>query len=276
MTEPKLFFFRNDDVRGEKDESLVKLIEIFIDQQVPISLAVEPANLSAKVVDWLLFLKNAYPELIEIVQHGYAHKLHYIHDKGGKIRKGEFGGNRTYEEQCQDILSGKQLMHEYFGNQWFPLFVFPYSGRNSAAIKALDSNGFLAMNGGMNPKWNFRVFSFCGRLLCRDSIFGKKISYNLRNRPGTNLMQIDTGISINKQFIDEQTNATFYNLNELKSKTTGHLKVYKTLGFVMHHRYHTHNEHFDLVNDLIVWLKSLPDTRFVKQEYIYTRYASKN
>ena len=67
----KLIFFRNDDVRGKLDNSLVKITEIFITNQVPICHAVEPANLTHEVINWLLDLKNSYPNLIEIVQHGW-------------------------------------------------------------------------------------------------------------------------------------------------------------------------------------------------------------
>ncbi len=53
-------------------------------------------------------------------------------------------------------------------------------------------------------------------------------------------------------------------------------EVYNTLGFVLHHRYHTRQEHFDLVNDLIAWIKTLPDVSFVKQEDVYMKNARKS
>ena len=45
----KYIFFRNDDVRSTLDQSLVKLTNIFIQEQVPINHVVEPANISEYV-----------------------------------------------------------------------------------------------------------------------------------------------------------------------------------------------------------------------------------
>ena len=128
------YFFRNDDVRDTLDESLIKIQEIFIKKNVPITQAVEPANVTDSVVNWLLRQKQQYPELITFMQHGYNHIVK------NKYKKGEFGGQREFDEQYEEIKAGKDLMVKYFNNQWFEAFNFPYAPYNEASIDALEKS----------------------------------------------------------------------------------------------------------------------------------------
>ena len=95
------YFFRNDDVRGSLDGSLVRIQELFIKRGIPITHAVEPANITEDVVNWLLSVKDKHPNMVSIMQHGYDHSIKNIRQYG------EFGGDRTYDEQYQDIGNGK-------------------------------------------------------------------------------------------------------------------------------------------------------------------------
>ena len=63
-------FFRNDDVRDKLDQILVDFTTLCIKNKMPIAHAVEPANVTQEVVDWLLETKKSHPHLIEIMQHG--------------------------------------------------------------------------------------------------------------------------------------------------------------------------------------------------------------
>ncbi|MFH1900736.1 MAG: polysaccharide deacetylase family protein, partial [Candidatus Omnitrophota bacterium] len=141
----KIIFFRNDDVRQNLDNSLIEMTQIFLDHCIPITHAVEPANVSSEVINYLIDLKIKYPKFVEIIQHGYNHKLNYMKMVGGKLRKGEFGGERTFEEQYRDIKAGKELMDKYFGNLWFPAFTFPYGARNNKAIKAINQLNYKVL-----------------------------------------------------------------------------------------------------------------------------------
>ena len=58
MRAKNFIFFRNDDVRDKLDQSLVSITELFIDNRVPISHAVEPANVSDEVIKWLIEMKK--------------------------------------------------------------------------------------------------------------------------------------------------------------------------------------------------------------------------
>ena len=67
----KLIFLRNDDIRQTLDQTLIDLTMVCMEHKVPISHAVEPANVTTEVAEWLIGMKIKYPQLIEIIQHGY-------------------------------------------------------------------------------------------------------------------------------------------------------------------------------------------------------------
>ena len=81
-----IIFFRNDDVRDVLDDSLIGLTELCLKHQVPIAHAVEPANVTPEVVDWLMATKKKHKRLIEIIQHGYDHSLNVTKMVGGKLK----------------------------------------------------------------------------------------------------------------------------------------------------------------------------------------------
>lgn len=271
----KYIFFRNDDVRESLDKELIEITNLCIANKIPISHTVEPANVSKEVVNWLNEIKRLHPELIEIVQHGYSHSLNYQNVVGGKLKKGEFGGVRSYEEQFLEIKKGKEILDQYFANNWFPLFTFPYGARNDAALKAVSNAGFKVVNGSMGVSFQHKLLYTIGRALNKEMIFGRKISYNLQHRKDLNLFQIDTSISVIKKYLDEGAEASFYSLDELKSKTLMYLKNAPTVGIVLHHRYHNTESKIKLLEDYIVWLKSLNNVVFVTQEFLYNKFAKR-
>ena len=150
--------FRNDDVRNTIDRELVDMINVFTKNKIPLTLAVEPSNLTKEVTDWLVEVKKEYTNLIEIMQHGYDHSIK------NKIRKGEFGGQRNYEEQFNDIKRGKELMNQHFGALWFEAFNYPYGEYNSAAMTAVNDNGFRWYT--LILMLNYRAEYFINLVIC--------------------------------------------------------------------------------------------------------------
>jgi hypothetical protein len=266
-----IILFRNDDIRGTLDDSLIELTDIFIERKIPLTHAVEPANVSDKVVNWLIDIKKTNPDLIEIVQHGYNHQLNYTNVVGGKLKKGEFGGNRNFNSQFLDIQAGKDLMDKYFGEFWFPSFTFPFGARNEETIKAIKKAGFLVVNGGIDIGWKHMIFYWVGRLLKRELLFNRKVSYNLKIKPNSNLFQIDFAISIIKKYINEET-CIFRDIGDLKELTNRFLKM-PNIGVLLHHRFHNSPESMQLVRDFLDWLKTFPNLNFSTQQQIYMDYV---
>lgn len=266
-------FFRNDDVRETLDRSLVDLTNVFIQEEVPITHVVEPANITPHVISWLKQLKREFPDIIEIGQHGYDHKLKAQKVIFGKLRKGEFGYGRSYEEQLIEIESGKEIMNSTFGDSWVSLFTFPFGGKNMDAIRAVDHCGYKIMNDHHKLDWNHKLFYLTGRLLRRNFLFERPVSYNLKFRPQTKLFNININVSLIKKYINDETECVMYSLDELKKLTWMYMNE-KTIGIVLHHRYHNSEEKMQLVSNYIKWLKTIEDVQFVNQQTIYEKYCN--
>lgn len=260
-----ILFFRNDDVRGALDNSLVQITDLFIKHRIPITHAVEPANVTPEVVEWLLSVKQTNPDLIEIMQHGYDHSIK------NKQQKGEFGGQRTYEEQYDDIKRGKELMNRYFGSQWFECFNFPYAPYNLAAIKAVNDVGFKVLNSHYNSGLSRQIFYFAGHLLHKGYLLNHHVSWNLKNYPGTSLFEVDMNVSFIKKYLNEQAGSIMLTLEELIERTREYVRQ-RTIGVLLHHRYHDAPEKIDLVDQYLDWCRTQP-FEFKTIEAVYEKFS---
>jgi len=261
-----LMTFRNDDIRNTLDDSLIELTNIFIHNNIPLTHAVEPANVTNEVVNWLIDIKNKHSDLIEIMQHGYDHS------PKNEEQLGEFGGQRTYEEQFEEIKKGKDLMDEYFGNLWFKAFNFPFAPYNPAAMKAVNDVGFKVIYSHFNSRLSRRMFYKLGHLFNKGYMFKKHVSWYLDYYPGTNLFELDANLSFIRKYIDEDTSSEMFSLDELVEKTRTYLK-YPTISMILHHRYHNSKDKMNLVRNYIEWCKSNSFTYATAKE-IYNKFSS--
>lgn len=258
-------FFRNDDVRGTLDDSLISITNLFIKHNIPITHAVEPANLTPAVLDWLISAKNNNPEIIEIMQHGYDHTIK------NDIIKGEFGGQRSYQEQYNDIKAGKLLMDKYFGKLWFECFNFPYAPYNPDAMKAVDDLGFKVFNSHSNIRLSRRLFYLVGHILRKGFFLNHHVSWNLQTYPGTNVFEIDMNFGFIKKYLSEGTDSVLLTLDQLKNATKRY-SVYKTVGVLLHHRYHDTDSKIELVDSYLSWVKE-EDFEFLSMQNIYNKFS---
>ncbi len=261
-----IIFFRNDDVRNKLDDSLIELTMLFISHEIPLTHAVEPANITKEVAEWLLQVKKEYPDLIDIMQHGYDHTVK------NKFQKGEFGGQRTYIEQFNEIKRGKELMDNWFGELWFSAFNFPYAPYNLEAIKALDDCGFKVINSHFNSRVSRRIFYLLGHSLNKGFFLNHHVSWNLNFYPNTKLFEIDVNTGFIKKYYNELYDCEMLNLSELKKETSQYLK-YKTIGVLLHHRYHNSENKIKLVNEYLKWCKSVSNFEFWSLKNIYETFA---
>lgn len=142
MKNKPIVFFRDDDV-AELDSSIIRLIELFQKLETPLSLEVVPQKLEKGFIDYFYSLKSK--ELFDIGQHGYAHIPYRKHNKN----KGEFGSNRTNEEKRNDIIEGKKILDNTFGNYSIKSFVPPWG--------LMDQNTYEILRG-----LNYETFSCIG------------------------------------------------------------------------------------------------------------------
>jgi len=240
-------FFRNDDVRDSLDESLINLTQICIRHEVPISHAVEPGNVSQEVVNWLVLQKKQYPDLIEIIQHGYNHNL------SNPEMKMEFGGNRGYQDQFEDLKKGKELMDHHFPGLWSPVFSFPYGTYNQASLTAIDKLGYTAISSKMEFSPKVRFKNFTGKLLGKDILFGKKINYHPEVRQGYKFREISVSANLIRKYTGK-SEAEHFTLEEIQQQVALAARYTDIIGVLFHHRFHA--EHIGLTEDLILHLKT--------------------
>lgn len=255
-------FFRNDDV-NTLDDDLIELYQIFSSEDVPITMAVEPANVKQDTVAWLLDEKKANPDLMSIIQHGYDHQ--------DRIPgKGEFGG-RSYAEQYPDIKKGKELMNNYFGSTFFPAFTCPRHFHNLATIKCMDDLDFKVFSSGHGLSYKHKVLYSVGRAFRKPHLLGRHISYHMNQIPGTKLWEFSMSISpISKYYGMED--CQFAEIAALKKQIQVAVHQMEAVGITLHHRYHQTSQNKDLLKQLISYLKEI-GCLFCTIEQLYTDYA---
>ena len=136
---PVRVFFRNDD-GGWADERLRELTNEFIEQDLPLDIAVIPDALTEASVDVIGALLEA-GDRVAIHQHGFSHVNHQLSG-----RSCEFGSDRNYEQQQSDIARGQQKLADTFGTQVTPIFTPPWNRCTSDTAVALQSLGFQQLS----------------------------------------------------------------------------------------------------------------------------------
>ena len=136
---PLKVFFRNDD-GGWADKRLQQLADMFIEQDLPLDVAVIPDALSAESVDVIGAMLNADGR-IAIHQHGFSHVNHQLSG-----RSCEFGSDRNYEQQHRDIAQGQEQLAAVFGSQVKPVFTPPWNRCTVDTAVALKSLGFQQLS----------------------------------------------------------------------------------------------------------------------------------
>ncbi len=195
----KFVFLRDDDV-FELDWKLRKFCQLILALKMPVIFGVIPKKITPATVNFLNQLKEEYPDLIDIVQHGYQHK-NYSQNSNYKY---EFGPKRTYLQQKNDILAGKKLMEKYFGKNFTPAFIPPFHGYNLDTLKVINELGY-------------KIFSA-----------GKKTNF-----PSKFFLDLPAKISLNI-YLKNQTRTL--NLKEMIIKFTNACFNSKVLGIVLHHQ----------------------------------------
>jgi hypothetical protein len=228
--EKKTVFFRNDDVglfsaNGVSPE-LIKLTQIFLDENIPISHGVVPAAINDETVNWLIDMKEKFPNLIGIDQHGYRH----VNYDGC----GEFGVHRNYKKQESDIKAGLELMKEYFGDCFSFCFSPQWNKYDSDTKRICDGLGYKVFSGAVSPKLHARILVRLGQMLNKNMMLGKPISYHRRNgfnQCGFELKEISVGVSVVKSY----KNRELKSLDEIMLRFEKCCTCQEVVGINLHH-----------------------------------------
>ncbi|GBC63207.1 DUF2334 domain-containing protein [Desulfonema ishimotonii] len=144
--EPITVFFRADDV-GVPGKQYARLMEIFLRNRVPLSLAVVPVWLTSARWEALQEIGREAPSLWCWHQHGWRH---VNHETGGKNQ--EFGPGRDEETIGRDLERGKVRLETLMGKTFYPGFTPPWNRCGEAALRQLARLGFHALSRSRNAK----------------------------------------------------------------------------------------------------------------------------
>ncbi|HEY6195378.1 MAG TPA: glycosyltransferase [Candidatus Eisenbacteria bacterium] len=133
-------FLRNDDV-GKEDRGLRRLLDLTLARGVPLSLEVIPGVLNGSKEMLLQEYKHFFPTLLELNQHGWEHRNHELNGT-----KSEFGANRSYAQQLEDIARGKRLLEQAFPDRFHAVFTPPWNRCTEDTLHALDQLGFRVLS----------------------------------------------------------------------------------------------------------------------------------
>lgn len=135
---PQQWFFRDDDA-GWADHKLYTLLDIFAQASAPLDLAVIPDSLTNELT---YALQSRYAsQALGLHQHGFQHTNHALNG-----RKCEFGGDRTKQQQYDDIKKGRNQLTRAFGAMFDPIFTPPWNRCSSTTIDSLVELEFQALS----------------------------------------------------------------------------------------------------------------------------------
>lgn len=184
------YFVRDDDI-GALTPALTHFVEAFIGQAIPVSYQIIPAQLTDECAQYMLEKARVHPQLIEFGQHGLHHRM----TLGGKQLKREFGPERSYDDQFNDICEGQRLLRLKLGTD-VKLFTPPQHKFDKHTLEALAAAGHTLFSAASYPTLHHRAAYALGRALGLSSIRHHGISYHGRLRPDAKLQELSISIAV--------------------------------------------------------------------------------
>jgi hypothetical protein len=189
MAAPAQIFIRDDDV-GALTPELRRFFELFYERNIPVSYQIIPERLTAECAEFLLEARRQRPDLVEFGQHGLRHQMMVR----GKLEFYEFGPERSYEQQSQDIAEGRALLRQHLGDAPVEVFTPPRHRYDRNTIKALVEQGFSIFSASSYLKPQHRLAYGIGRALRLSSVGARGVPYHGRRRPDGGLTELSIAV----------------------------------------------------------------------------------
>lgn len=129
---------RIDDVGYDAKQN--RLIRELCKRELKLTCAVVPTWIETKCCKFLLRVASDFPGQVEIHQHGYAHLNHSVKTQY------EFGPKRSFTQQYNDIIRGREILRTQFGGLFFEAFTPPYGFYDKNTLMALKQAGFFVIS----------------------------------------------------------------------------------------------------------------------------------
>jgi len=151
-------FFRADDI-GAAGKAFDALCRLFRHYRLPLGMAVIPSWLSETRQQKLFQAAPVDEELWNWHQHGWRHI-----NRQKKGDNSEFGSDRDFERQHEDIVQGRAKLERIFGPHLVPVFSPPwnrFSATTISILRKLDFKGICTANSftpGMKSRHGIKQF----------------------------------------------------------------------------------------------------------------------
>lgn len=140
MAQKCYLFWRVDDVEALTPR-LLRLLRLFGKYGYPACLQIVPGQLDPDLPRSLQDLRRSLGTRVLVSQHGYTHANH-----GEAPHEYEFGPTRSRSVQSADILAGRQILANAFGQDFFPAFTPPNNSFDQNTLMVLDQLGYRVLS----------------------------------------------------------------------------------------------------------------------------------
>lgn len=158
----KKLIIRLDDV-GKEEACVWTLLNIFLQQSLPVACQVVPLWLTEDTIHKLNQMATYHHPHVILHQHGYAH---VNHAPSGK--KYEFGHSRSCASQDADITNGMKILEAAFPSHFVPYFTSPHDRLNQDTLDILEKLAFKGVFGSDRTFENRAISSRLGVVRCID------------------------------------------------------------------------------------------------------------
>jgi hypothetical protein len=225
------YFIRNDDV-GDLTDGLKNFAETFALRRMPVSYQIIPSKFTARCADFLLSVDHDYPGLVEFGQHGLNHEMIL---KGRHLKR-EFGPERSFIEQGEDIRSGLEILRGYLGSQSdINVFTPPQHKYDSNTVRAAVGSGHKIFSAACYASFFHQAAYALGRRLRMSSFGHYGISYHNARRPEADIFEVSVSVTMDDgQVIRTESHRVFQRIAaaSVYSNVVGlmfHHKMYESL-----------------------------------------------
>lgn len=255
-------FFRDDDV-GDWNDSLERVISLFLERNIPVNYQAVPTFLTQECVDHIRELRVRHPDMIYLNQHGYCHEQ-FIR---GKHQWSEFAGNRSFVDQLETIRSGRKLLVHLLQEDFDPfIFTPPQHSYDQNTLRALEQLGYEILSASFYPKLLPQLVYFLGRKLHMTSVHGRGISSHGCWRCDSRLFELSVSVAL------DDAGPIRGSVDQLLNEFNAAKKYSRQIGIMLHHNTYKNQCDFMILSRFIDELIHMPDIEFIDMGTIFRRF----
>jgi hypothetical protein len=147
----------------------------------------------------------------------------------------------------------------------------PFGIYNEDTIRAAKFLGYKVFCGYYSYRLSRRLFYIVGHFLRKNLIFGRRISNHLTRHPGSEMLQIDTGIDFIKTYFGD--GCEMFSCGEIMKAFARLEESVPVVVLVLHHNYFREDGRLSLIGDVLDRFQERDDLQFVTYESVYSQYT---